>query len=306
MSLPPSPSPLSSRPELPAGIDRPEPATYGHAPRGTPTRDDLPRWPGWAPFAAMLLTLVVTLAGVLTIQVALQLGGRDINPDNPPAGLEIGGTVVQGLAMILAAVILARLTAGRVTPWQFGFRRVGIGRAIGWMVAVWIGFIVISGIYAALVHPPSVSQQAEDLNAGDSTVNLVVVTFVICVFAPFVEEVFFRGFLFTALSRWLGWVPGAVFAGAIFALIHAGSVDPVFLPPLAVLGVGLCVLYHQTGSLLPCFALHALNNSLAMGRSQDFGAIGTVALMFGATSLVLIVGLLAARSGRMNAAPATA
>ena len=42
----------------------------------------------------------------------------------------------------------------------------------------------------------------------------------------------------------------------------------MFLVPLGVFGALLCLLYHRTGSLLPCMALHALNNSLALGVSQ--------------------------------------
>ncbi len=35
-------------------------------------------------------------------------------------------------------------------------------------------------------------------------------------------------------------------------------------------GFGLCLLYWRTGSLYPCIALHALNNSLAFGVSQKW------------------------------------
>jgi len=53
----------------------------------------------------------------------------------------------------------------------------------------------------------------------------------------------------------------------VFGLIHF---KPEFVAPLAVLGVALCLLYAQTGSLLPCIALHSLNNSLAFGVTQGW------------------------------------
>jgi membrane protease YdiL (CAAX protease family) len=53
-------------------------------------------------------------------------------------------------------------------------------------------------------------------------------------------------------------------------VIHAGSSDPAFLVPLAALGMGLCLLYVRTGSLYPCIAAHALNNSIAFGASLDW------------------------------------
>ncbi len=41
--------------------------------------------------------------------------------------------------------------------------------------------------------------------------------------------------------------------------------------PLGLLGMGLCLLYNWTGSLYPCIAAHALNNSIAFGASQNWG-----------------------------------
>jgi membrane protease YdiL (CAAX protease family) len=254
----------------------------------------------------MLLALVIAIAGATVISVGAQLAGVDVSGSHTPTGVEIGGTVIQDIGLILSAFIFAQLTDGRPSAWQFGLRRTPFWSAVGWLVAVWVIFIVLSNIYAPLVNAPKVSDQAKELGAGDSTLNLVAVTALVTVVAPLAEEFFFRGFCFTVLWRWLGWVPGAVFAGAIFAAIHIGSVAAVFLPPLVLLGVLLCVLYKQTGSLLPCFALHALNNSLAIGESQHFSVLGTVALMIGASTVVVSIGLLAARSRRLNTQPATA
>ena len=37
------------------------------------------------------------------------------------------------------------------------------------------------------------------------------------------------------------------------------------LPALAFFGVAACLLFWFTGSLLPCIAVHAFNNAIAMG-----------------------------------------
>ena len=59
MSVPPPsfqhPGSPPPRPELPEGVERPEPAHAG---------DGFPRWPLWAPFAGMLLTLVAAFVAV--------------------------------------------------------------------------------------------------------------------------------------------------------------------------------------------------------------------------------------------------
>ena len=92
-----------------------------------------------------------------------------------------------------------------------------------------------------------------------------------CVVAPFAEEFFFRGFFFKALSSWKGIWPAAVLTGLVFGGIHAGSADIAFLVPLGFFGSALCLLYVKTGSLYPCIAVHAVNNSIAFCSSQDWG-----------------------------------
>jgi membrane protease YdiL (CAAX protease family) len=286
-----------TRPELPEGVDRPA------APAAS---EPLPTWPAWAPFAAMLLTLVIAIAGATAITVFAQLAGIDITAKHTPPGVQIGGTIVQDIALIVSAVVFARVTAGRASAFDFGLRPVRLGRAFAWMAGAWATFIVFSGIWAALVHAPNDDQLPKELGADDSTLNLVVVMVLVTVIAPVCEEFFFRGFCFTALRRWINAMPAAILTGLIFGGIHAGSSNTVYLVPLAFFGFVLCVLYQQTGSLLPCMALHALNNALALSVAQHFSALGTVALMLGAATVVVSLGLVASRSRRLNAAPAAA
>jgi uncharacterized protein len=301
-SPPPSfeyPGPPPDRPELPAGIDRP-PLPPPEAP------DALPRWAPWAPFAGLLLTLVIAIAGATVIAVIAQLGGTDLSGPTPP-GITIGGTLVQDAGLVLSAIIFARITAGPPTARQFGLRPVSVGRAVGWIAVTWVAFWLLSSFYGQLFHITQQDNLPKELGANDSTVNLVAVALLVCLIAPICEELFFRGFCFTALRRWLGLGGGAVATGVIFGLVHLGSADAVFLPPLALLGFLLCLLYHRTGSLLPCMALHALNNAIALSVTQHFSAEGTVALMIASPLAVALLGWLAARSRRLNAAvPVTA
>ena len=109
-----------------------------------------------------------------------------------------------------------------------------------------------------------------ELGADTSTAALVAVGVLVTVFAPIAEEPFFRGFFFTALRNWKGVALAAIITGIVFGAIHAGSSPAASLVPLAVFGALLCLLYWRTGSLLPCIALHAINNSIAYGASQHW------------------------------------
>ena len=163
------------------------------------------------------------------------------------------------------------------------------GKALGWLFAAWVAFIAFSGIWAAALGVEENDDLPQELGADESTTALVFVAVLVCVAAPIAEELFFRGFCFTALRRWIGVAGGAIATGVIFGAIHAGSADAVFLVPLGVFGALLCVLYHRTGSLLPCIVLHAFNNALALGVSQSWEAPQVIALMLGAAAAVLAV-----------------
>jgi membrane protease YdiL (CAAX protease family) len=283
---PPSGSEPLLRPELPDGLP---PERVPPLPPLRSARDDLPAWPPWAPFAAMLVTLGIAILGATIATVIAQLLGYDVDAGDPPPGVTITGTFFQDGALILSAWLLAKLTAGQPTPAQFGLRRVAALRGVAWLFAAWVTFIVFSGIWAAALGIQENDDLPQELGADDSSTALFFVAALVCVAAPIAEELFFRGFCFTALRRWIGVAGGAIATGVIFGAIHAGSADPVFLVPLGVFGMLLCLLYYRTGSLLPCMVLHALNNSLALGVSQSWQPLEVAALMIGCASVVLAI-----------------
>ncbi len=267
---PPSPepfAPLSSRPELPAGVERPDPVLAEGLP---PDRAALPRWPWWAPFAAFLLTVAIAIAGATLVALVAEAFGVEVDPDDTPPGVTIAGVIVQDAALIASAFLIARSTAGTPRPSQFGLRRVALGTAALWTFAAWASFVVFSAVWATLLNIEESDDLPQELGADESTLALVVVAVLVTVVAPVAEELFFRGFMFTALRRAWGLVPAVLATGIAFGAVHAGSSEPEFLVPLGVFGAALCLLYWKTKSILPCIVLHALNNSLALGVSQDW------------------------------------
>ena len=119
------------------------------------------------------------------------------------------------------------------------------------------------------------------------TVILLVIS--VCLLAPLLEELFFRGYLFVAVASKVGPHAAAVATGLLFGLAHVSAVPLKILPVLATLGIGLGWLRHQTGSIVPGIGVHAFVNSLATGVSAGFG-IHTVTLILGAwVTLLLLV-----------------
>ena len=90
---------------------------------------------------------------------------------------------------------------------------------------------------------------------GARLLSLLAVT---SVFAPALEEVVFRGFLMTSLTKWLP-TPGAVlFSSVIFAGAHFSARD---FPQLVCLGMVLGFSYARTRNLLTPMTIHAMWNS---------------------------------------------
>lgn len=81
------------------------------------------------------------------------------------------------------------------------------------------------------------------------------------VFAPLVEEIFFRGFLFQGFRQKYGWIGAMLLSSAIFAAAH---LELVALIPTFILGCLLAYMYHRSNSVWPGIILHCLVNSFAL------------------------------------------
>jgi uncharacterized protein len=76
--------------------------------------------------------------------------------------------------------------------------------------------------------------------------------------APVAEEVLYRLFTFSALKVRYGLWAGALGSAAVFALFHFNA---YWLAELMVVGTGLALLYHFTGSLLAAIVAHSVINT---------------------------------------------
>ncbi|MBI4598123.1 MAG: CPBP family intramembrane metalloprotease [Candidatus Omnitrophica bacterium] len=88
-----------------------------------------------------------------------------------------------------------------------------------------------------------------------------------CTVGPIVEELFFRGVLYTAIRQRTSRLIGMLASAAIFALLHTNVVG--FLPIVA-LGCVLAYLYERTGSLAASLAVHVLHNSFLISTAMVF------------------------------------
>ena len=249
-------------------------------------------WKPWTAWVALVTGFGATfLVGGIAAVIAVSATGATTEEDLP-TGLVIGLTLFQNISLLGAAYLFARIGAGRPRGEDFGLSKPRLGKAIGLLFAVWASFFVFSAVWALALKLDEKQELPERLGAGDSLSQTLLVAFLVTVVAPLGEELFFRGFFFRALRNWQGVVPAAILTGLVFGAIHFGSAPVGFLLPLAVLGVGLCLLYHWTGSLYPSIALHALNNSLALGVALKWSWEIPVAMVASVTVTLTIAWLL--------------
>ena len=83
----------------------------------------------------------------------------------------------------------------------------------------------------------------------------------LAVWTPIAEETFFRGFIQRGLSNRWPVIPTLVVSAAVFSALHLA---PALLLPVFVTGLLLGWLYHRTGSVWPCIAVHAAQNLVAV------------------------------------------
>jgi membrane protease YdiL (CAAX protease family) len=134
---------------------------------------------------------------------------------------------------------------------------------IVWLTVLQVGWLLILAALRSLARhhglPPRTIPTTLIVPATFG-LSLLKVT-EICLVAPVVEELFFRGWLWTALRRIWGPVPTALCTGGLFLLAHApGGMPRLFiLLPVTIL---LSVARHRGDSVRAALTVHAVNNGI--------------------------------------------
>src|SRR5262249_4283234 len=121
--------------------------------------------------------------------------------------------------------------------------------------------------------------------------------------AALTEELFFRGYLFSALQRTAKPWTVIVVTGVLFGVMHSvigGSLGAEQMLPATLLGLILGCIRWRTSSVLPGMALHLVHNVLlalllnkvgqgAAGLEIEVPSIGVVANLLGMTTTALLM-----------------
>jgi len=234
-----------------------------------PTPDN-PPWNGWIAIGTWILSvlLIAIVPSLILVMYALTQNPPISDSEalvefakNDPFAIIL--QVVSIIPVHLITLLIAWLVVTR-------FRAFSFRKTLGWeagSISWWyypvilITFAVVAGVISYYV-PEQENDLIRMLRSSKSAVYIVA--FLATFTAPIVEEVIYRGILYSAFQRTVG-VPAAfMIVTFMFALVHVPQYYPsystIFL--LGMLSVILTWLRVRSKNLLPCIILHTLFNGI--------------------------------------------
>lgn len=207
------------------------------------------------PMALVMPYLYSKLGGVMDRDQLAEVLVRD------PTAVLIQALAIFPAHLITIAVAWFIVTNNR----KYSFREV-----LGWNsggVRWWHYLLILGGFLGLMIIVGSIvpEQDNEMLRMIKSSRSvLYTIAILSVVTAPLIEEVVYRGILYSAFQRSFGQVAAVGLVTLLFALVHVPqywpSVSTIFL--LTLLSLILTLLRVYSGNLLPSIILHTVFNGL--------------------------------------------
>lgn len=260
MENPPIQLPLSGT----DGLSREAPPSPEH-----PDPDN-PPWGVWGALLMLVTSfaLMAIVQGMLVIPYALSRGiplaGRPfaefLTRDKSAIVLGLVGLVVAHLLTLIPAWLIVT----RVGRYPF-LRTLGL-KWDGWFnfLLSAVLAVVLLAVGLTILYFSGSPENEFDRILRSSRAAALVAAFAATFTAPLVEEIVFRGLLYSALRRLVGVVGAVVFVFLLFAVIHVPQYWPSYgvIATILLLSFVLTLIRAATGRLLPCFIVHLIFNGI--------------------------------------------
>lgn len=229
----------------------------------------------WGPLAAILVVIVGLLLGevfgavIMGLFIGLLGAGSDIADWLAKTEIQFLYVLISGLVSLLVVWIFMRW---RKISWRApGFKRLPNWKDLGLSalsLPMYFGvLLIVSAVASALLGVDTTQEQEIGFENTYGALGLALTFISLVVLPPIVEEILFRGFLFTGLRSKLKLWPAAIITSVLFAIPHlfASSEGLLWIAGIdtLILSLFLCYLRERTGSLWAPIILHALKNGVA-------------------------------------------
>ena len=146
----------------------------------------------------------------------------------------------------------------------------GITGYIAMLPVLVLSLLAVALVAQCFAYDPPPQNVVQIYLKKSSDPYLLFFTLFVAGFGPLIEEIFFRGFAYKAFRQKLGVPRAMMVTSAIFAAFH---MNLAAFAPIFILGMFLCYLYEETGSLVPSMTAHMLHNLLMVNFTLGFKSI---------------------------------
>lgn len=235
-----------------------------------PPSPNNPPWNSGIAFAVWIASIVfiVVLQTAFVGIYMLQNSGKFKNIGNLAEVLTNDkGVTIYAILSVIPAHILTLLLAWFVVT---NFRKYSFKDTLGWRFdkfKIWYIFVITAVFLAMAAGLTTYFGETDNellrvLRSSRYVVYLVA--FMATFTAPLVEEVVYRGVMYSAFQRTFNPTAAVALVTALFALVHVPQYYPDFvaISMICLLSLILTLIRAYTKNLLPCIALHFVFNGV--------------------------------------------
>ena len=175
------------------------------------------------------------------------------------------------LLQVIAVIPAHLLTLGLAWAVVTNFGKRPFWQSLGWGwnrgIGLWasIGIAVVLLVFGGLLTKYYGGEPTDiDQIINNSTASRFVLAFLATATAPLVEEIIYRGILYSALQRVIGMAWTVVAVTVLFLSVHVIQYynNISVIAAIGILSLALTLVRAYTGRLLPCFVIHLVFNGL--------------------------------------------
>lgn len=269
----PEPPPAaSSAPEVPAAPDGPWPVRWRGYPGAPLTHAP---WGPWAAISFAAVAIVINIAvqrflATESVTAALRAVIVAVAADTGVDGVTLSALLsVAVMIVVYGTLLLPVLVVARRRGVPF-FDAVGLRAVRKLPAAGFVAGVVVFALWFGLQYSVLLSMLGWKLSDtsvdimrgfGRTPTGIVLIFLVGGVLAPFIEEIVFRGVVFSSLRDHWGEGRALLVSSALFGIIH---LSPLNMIPTGFIGLLLARAFSSTRSLWSAVIAHCVYNSIAL------------------------------------------
>lgn len=225
--------------------------------------------------ATLAYLLAQTLAGILLLAYPDLAGWSTARTDdwlNNSIAAQFWYTVIAEAITLGVLWLFWQPYAVAVVRRALGLAKLPKWRDVGFAILGFATYLVVYAVILNIINTLVPVDVNQDQAVGFHNANgfgLVLAFISLVILPPIIEEITFRGFLYSGLRRNMGIVSATLITSVLFGLPHllTGKEGILWVAMIDTFALSLilCFLREKTGSLYASILVHALKNTVAFG-----------------------------------------